>query len=90
MKSDYGLFENCWIELHGKDGTHEGKIILQFHLDTDFLPFYIIKVVDPSHKTLEVRDATLMSPDASLPPVRLANAVTLWDKNPSKFYNGLQ
>lgn len=91
MKSRYAPHDPCWIELHGKDGLHEGRVVLSFHLDTDFPAFYVVKVLDPAHITLEVRDATLMSTAADeLPPISLNKYRASWQIEPERFYDGVQ
>lgn len=91
MKSTYKTHDPCWIALHGQAGLHEGRVILSFHIDSDFPPFYIIKVINPAHITLEVRDATLMSTSADeLPPIDLNQYRAPWQLDPWRFYQGVQ
>ena len=89
MKNKYALFDPRWIALVGKDGLHKGMVILEFYLDSDFPPYYIIKIEHAGHQFLECRDATLMSGvEGVAPPIALLVSTPPWWTHPSRFYVG--
>lgn len=77
MKREYFVGDDCWVRLRGLSGTHRGKVMAYFTLDTQPAEYYIIQLDSRDYPYLEIRDATLMADKANTAlPIDGAHIVT--------------